>query len=185
MADLSVHDPSDTCPFDNADEYNGAMLELYPGVYDPITEDEFQQLKQEAGCDTFVAASPEAVSPSLGAPTAAEVGASVVSPTVADPTASSEEKEPAAGGYSLLGALSGVAPTLPPPESTGTTATNGSKPPPQMDEYLRQQQNMQLLQALNQSAVRREKWTKIAAVGSVVAALGVVTILGFAFLRRK
>lgn len=50
MADLSLHDPQDTCPFNSHIEYNKAMREVYGDQFDKVTADEFAELQSQAIC---------------------------------------------------------------------------------------------------------------------------------------
>ena len=50
MANLELHNPEDTCSFVNAAEYNAYLGPVVGVAYEPLTEDEFQQLRSGASC---------------------------------------------------------------------------------------------------------------------------------------
>ena len=50
MANLELHNPEDTCSFVNSTEYNMFLGPVIGAMYEPLSEQEFQQLRAGASC---------------------------------------------------------------------------------------------------------------------------------------
>jgi len=52
MANLELHNPEDTCGFTSAAEYNAVLGRIFGAGFDPLSEEEFQELQSSAICPT-------------------------------------------------------------------------------------------------------------------------------------
>lgn len=158
MADMSKHDPQDTCPFSDHVEYNKAMRAVFGDKYEPVSSDEFEKLREHATCSTGL----------VGTPVVHQLQEAIV------PVKERPEQE-----------------MLPPrPEEERRAALQRERLTPEQavaqwrvvrrldEEQPVQQQPSQAIPA------RRDGTSRIVVVSSVVAALGVLTILGIMISRK-